>query len=164
MPAKRTKSKRQSDANSVSRWPRDVVLFVDRCLGRFDVPDALRAAGATVEVHHDHFSDDSADPEWLPAVGKKGWLVLTNDRHFRHNYLELVAMFKGNVKAFVFSGKDVKGDKIGAIFVKSLRRIYDFAERFDAPFIANVSEGSGVSMPWHKSQLFDALHFKAAQH
>jgi hypothetical protein len=32
------------------------VLFVDRSLGAHLVPQALREAGATVEVHGDHFA------------------------------------------------------------------------------------------------------------
>jgi len=149
--------KRPLDANSAPQWPRDVVLFIDRCLGRFDVPDALRQAGALVEVHHDHFSQDAKDQDWLPVVGANGWLVLTNDKKFRHNYVELVAMFKGDVKAFVLGGKDASGQKMGAIFVKALKQIFSLASRLDAPFIANVTSAGNVSLAYHGSELFAAL-------
>ncbi|MBS0211484.1 MAG: hypothetical protein JSS27_21285 [Planctomycetes bacterium] len=161
MPAKRTTSKKRSDANSTSPWPRDVVLFVDRCLGRFDVPGALRAAGATVEVHHDHFEHDSPDTAWLPVVGKRNWLVITGDRDFRHNYLELVALFRGNVKAFVFSGKNMAGPAIGQALVKALKHIYFFGNKFESPFIANVTDSGSVTMAWHRPQLYQAVFDKA---
>jgi hypothetical protein len=45
--------------------PDEPVFFVDRCLGARTVPDALRVAGARVEVHADHFADDAPDPEIL---------------------------------------------------------------------------------------------------
>jgi hypothetical protein len=48
------------------------VFFVDRSLGKHVVPDALRAAGAHVEVHDDHFAQDALDEVWLPAVGQNG--------------------------------------------------------------------------------------------
>jgi len=32
----------------------EIVFFVDRCLGAHTVPDALRVAGALVEVHGTH--------------------------------------------------------------------------------------------------------------
>jgi hypothetical protein len=35
------------------------VFFVDRSLGKHVVPGALRAAGARVEVHDDHFPQNA---------------------------------------------------------------------------------------------------------
>lgn len=143
--------------NSTSPWPPDAVLFLDKCLGRFDVSSALKKAGVRVELHHDHFEHDAEDSEWLPVVGSKGWIVLSKDRHFRHNYLEVVAMFKGNVKAFVLTGSDMTGPSMGLTFVAALPDIFAFAERFDAPFIASVTETSAVHMVWHKTQLYEAF-------
>jgi hypothetical protein len=38
-------------------------------LGRHTVPSALRAAGAHVEAHADHFPEDAPDDVWLTEVG-----------------------------------------------------------------------------------------------
>ena len=49
------KCSRRSGGSSARRVQRDeVVFFVDRCLGAHTVPDALREAGANVEVHGAH--------------------------------------------------------------------------------------------------------------
>ena len=58
------------------------VLFLDECLGRTDVPDALRANGARVELLHQHFSLSTADEVWLAEVGRRGWVVLTKTSAF----------------------------------------------------------------------------------
>ena len=45
----------------------------------------LRAADLKVEVHDDHFAQDAPDPEWLAAVGKNNWIVITRDERIRYN-------------------------------------------------------------------------------
>ena len=44
----------------------------------------LRAAGLYVEVHDDHFAQDAPDSEWLAAVGRNNWIVITRDERIRY--------------------------------------------------------------------------------
>ena len=55
------KSKKRSAASS--KRPESFVFFLDRCLGRHVVADALKAAGAEVKVHADFFLEDAPDDE-----------------------------------------------------------------------------------------------------
>jgi hypothetical protein len=32
-----------------------------------------------VERHDDYFDADTPDPEWVIAIGKRGWIILTAD-------------------------------------------------------------------------------------
>jgi hypothetical protein len=73
-------------------------FFIDRALGRKYVADALRNAGAKVEIHEDHFSPDSPDTEWLPEVSQRGWLILTKDDAIGRNILEQIAIASSEVK------------------------------------------------------------------
>jgi hypothetical protein len=57
-------------------------FFVDRSLGGAFVAGALREAGHAVVAHDDEFEADARDVEWLQAVGKRGWVVLTRRRAF----------------------------------------------------------------------------------
>lgn len=41
-------------------------FYIDRCLGK-SVAAALRAAGADVRVHDDHFAQDARDEDWIPT-------------------------------------------------------------------------------------------------
>lgn len=60
-------------------------FFVDRSLGRYAVPNALRAAGWTIRTHHEVYAErDEAveDVEWLEYAGSSDLVVLTRDNGF----------------------------------------------------------------------------------
>jgi uncharacterized protein with PIN domain len=81
MDAPRETSKKPSGTKA-ERLLRESTFFVDRSLGR-RLGIALREAGWNVELHDDHFKDDTPDEKWLEEVGKKGWVVLTKDKAIR---------------------------------------------------------------------------------
>lgn len=56
---------------------------MDRALGTGAIAEALRRAGSEVEIHDRHFPQDAKDTEWLPEVGRRGWVVLTKDARSR---------------------------------------------------------------------------------
>lgn len=122
-----------------------MVYFVDRSLGRKKVPEALRCAGATVEVHDDHFPNSTPDQIWLKEVGRRGWIVLTADKRIRYRSLERDALLAAGVQAFVLTS--IPGPEMGAIFVAALRRMEAMcASHGSRPFIAKVSRGPDVKV------------------
>lgn len=66
------------------------VFFTDRDLGRA-LPDALAAAGMSIERHADHFAHDAPDQDWVPVVTERGWVILTCDRRMRYKQVERIA-------------------------------------------------------------------------
>jgi len=60
------------------------------------VADALRAAGARVEVHIEHFEQNAPDTEWIPEVGRREWVLITKDQNIRRNPLERAACEAAN--------------------------------------------------------------------
>src|SRR3990172_10338167 len=109
MDGPKKKSKKPSATNS-SKPLDDVVFFVDRSLGRKAVPEALRAAGARVEVHDDHPPQNAKDEDWLAYIGKRNWVALTQDARIRHHELEYsLQSFKGLLKE---KGKGTARDNI----------------------------------------------------
>lgn len=146
MTASADKSKKQSALNLPS-LPEPLVFFVDRSLGRHVIPNALRDAGALVEVHDDHFSQDAKDQVWLAEVGKRGWVVLTKDKHLRYRAVETNALMSAKVRAFVLTARgDLSGAEIGQIFVKALSAIRRLCARGSKPFVAHVSRYGRVSI------------------
>lgn len=75
MAAKRSKLKRRSGTSALP----DVPLFLDRAIDSEHILQALTATGVVVIRHRDHFDDDATDPEWLPVVGEREWIVLTKE-------------------------------------------------------------------------------------
>jgi hypothetical protein len=122
-----------------------VVYFVDRSLGRKKVPEALRRAGATVEVHDDHFPQSTPDQTWLKEVGRRGWIVLTADKRIRYRSLEREALLAAGVQAFVLTS--IPGPEMGDIFAAALGRMEAMcASHGSRPFIAKVSRGPDVKI------------------
>ena len=114
------------------------IYFVDRSLGRHRVADALREAGARVEVHDDHFGQACPDEEWLTEVGSRGWVVLTKDQQIRHRRLQRLAVAESNVRVFVLVSGDLAGEQMATAFVKALKAMQRFALAHDPPVIAKV--------------------------
>lgn len=65
-----------------------LTFFLDHQIGRYQVAETLRAAGAKVEVHLDHFAGAMPDTDWIPEVARRGWVLITKDQHIRRNPLE----------------------------------------------------------------------------
>lgn len=104
--------------------PRDEpIFFLDRSLGKFVVARALREAGATVEIHDDHFPPDAKDEEWILEVGQRGWIVLTKDRQIRNRTLEVAAVAASGVQLFALTAAGVPASEMAAMLVRSLSKI-----------------------------------------
>ena len=136
MNAHRRTSKKRSGAKRPDEPP--IILFVDECLGRHHVAEALTAAGAVVEPHHKHFASGTLDPDWLPVVGANGWVILTKDRHVRKRPLELNAILAFGARASVLTAADMKGPEQAALLATVLPRIRWLC-RQPGPFIATIT-------------------------
>lgn len=144
MGGRRRTSKKQSAANF--KWPDELVLFLDECLGAHTVADALRAAGARVEVHVDHFREGTEDTEWLTALGARGWVVLTKDRAMRRRAAELEALRAAGLRVFALTAAHLSGPATAEAFVRALRRIAGLCQARRPPFIAAVTASGLVSI------------------
>jgi predicted nuclease of predicted toxin-antitoxin system len=116
-----------------------IVFFLDRSLGTHIVAGFLRGAGAIVEVHADHFQSDAPDEDWLTEAGKRGWVVLTQDKRIRFREVEQVALHNAGVKAFIVTASRITGPEVGALLVKRLNDLVRMIEVTRGPFIALIS-------------------------
>lgn len=143
------RSRKSSGASS--RWQRDadrlasLTFFVDRSLGRHVVARELRAAGARVEVHDDHFAVDTPDTDWRRAVGARGWTVLSKDEGIRRNPHEREALRVAGVKAFFLTQQGLTGVEMGSIFVRALPGMMERAYRQKGSFVFTLSRSSVFS-------------------
>src|SRR5438093_5026433 len=108
MGAAGSKSKKPSGASSPRR-PEPLVFFVDRALGNKKIAQALRGAGAVVEVHGDHFAPDERDDVWPPEVGRRDWVLLTKDTRIRYHTNEREALINAGVRAFMLVSGNLSG-------------------------------------------------------
>lgn len=115
------------------------VFFTDRDLGK-QFPAILRTAGILVEAHGEHFAPDAPDDEWLPEVGRRGWVVLTHDQRIRYKSNERDAVMSNGVAMFVLIGT-IPHPELAHAFVAAHGRVAAFLERHRPPFIAKVYQG-----------------------
>ncbi|MFA5876716.1 MAG: hypothetical protein WC901_08585 [Candidatus Margulisiibacteriota bacterium] len=154
MDGPKKKSKKPSVTN-FSKPLDDFVFFIDRSLGKKAVANALRQAGAKIEVHDDHLPQDAKDEEWLRYVGARNWVVLTQDDRIRFHNHERAALLQAKVCAFVLTAKGLRGEENGAIIVNALPVIRRMLSKHQAPFIARITRGANVALfelPEHKKR------------
>jgi hypothetical protein len=126
--------------------PEPPTYFIDRCLGRVDVPQALRQVGAVVELHDDHFKQDQDDADWLSIVGARGWIVLTKDKAIRRREIEIQALLNAGVGAFILTAGGMTGPTMAAAFVAALRTMARHSQTMARPFVATVSTSGSVTI------------------
>lgn len=137
--------------------PTAPIFFVDISLGKNQVAEALRDAGACVEIHADHFALDEKDAVWLSEVAQRGWIILTKDQKIAYRTLEQVAIALSSARVFALSSGDISGDQMGEAFRKALKKMESLAKGYPSPFIAKVYK-SGRVEPWRdRSHLLKVL-------
>ena len=96
------KSKKLSASNNAAQ-PSYPLLFIDRCAWSNRLGEALATAGVKFTPHHNHFEQACPDVDWLPVVGREGWVVVTRDKNIRRKPNEIQAFKENNVLAIVLS-------------------------------------------------------------
>ena len=144
MVVRKKKLKKRSAARS--RPPEPLVFFIDHSLGQKTIAKALRDAGAKVEIHDDHFPQDTKDHVWLAEVGDHGWVVLMKDKNIRFNELERTTLTRAGVKSFVITAGNIKGEEMAQILVNKLPSIVRFINNHAAPFIDKITRGGTISL------------------
>ena len=123
-----------------------LVFFLDRNPGKHTIADALRQAGVEVQIHDDHFRQETPDEEWLREVGQRSWIVLTKDTQIRYRAHERAALMQAGVRTFVLVAKNLSGREMADVLVKALPAIRRFVANHQPPFIAKVTRSSAASM------------------
>jgi hypothetical protein len=116
--------------------PLEATYFIDRDLGN-QFPEALRAAGLSVERHDDHFTPSTRDEEWLSVIGERRWLGVTRDARIRYSPLALRVLMESGVKLFVMVGKLTAAES-PVVFLKWRRGIEALAASEGSALIAKV--------------------------
>jgi len=118
-----------------------LTFFLDYQIGRYVIAEALRAAGAHVEVHLDHFKQATPDTEWIPEVGKREWVLITKDQNIRRNPLERAAYESAKLRGFIVTGKDMDGKELAELLVRCLHGMARRAAGKAGPLLFTISRG-----------------------
>jgi hypothetical protein len=123
-------------------------LFLDRSLGRRQVPDLLRAAGLRLrtlsEVYGIPADEDVADVDWFELAGTRGWIVLMKDERIRYRPSERRALLDHKVMAFCLTSGNLRAQQMAELFLDSIEMIAAACRR-TGPFLYAVS-ASGLRL------------------
>ena len=142
MGARSKKSKKPSGTRA-EQLLKEVTFYVDECLGKRQVPDALRAGGLNIEVWFDHFPGGTEDVVWLPYCGVRGWVVLTKDKAIRRIAAEMDKVISAGVRMFTLPSGNMSGGQMASVLLGQQRRMARALLRNPDPFVAVVSH-SGI--------------------
>jgi hypothetical protein len=125
-------------------------FFVDRSLGRKQVPVALRAAGwdlVTLAEHYGIPADEAVeDVEWLELAGQSRWPVLMKDERIRYRPAERAAVIAHGVRAFYLTSGNLSGAQMAELLVTNQNAIWLRAGG-DEPGLFAVSRGGVREIP-----------------
>ena len=129
----------------MSLLPKRTVFFIDRCLGKHPIMEMLRETGVPVEIHDDHFPQNTFDQDWIPKVGQWGWIILTKDERIGRNPMERQAVARAGARMFNLASKGLSGEEMAGAFLHALPSMLKFISKNQAPFIAKVYKDGKVS-------------------
>ncbi|BAY70779.1 hypothetical protein ACN23B_25980 [Anabaena sp. FACHB-709] len=106
----------------------------------------------TIAIHDEYFGKDAQDVEWLPEVGKRGWVVLTKDGKISNNRLERIAVARAQIKMFTFASQSLSGEEMAGILLQAIVPMKRFVSKHPAPFIAKIYRDGHLDM-WKDAQM-----------
>jgi predicted nuclease of predicted toxin-antitoxin system len=112
-------------------------FFVDRSLGK-GVGRRLREAGATVELHDDHFAQTTPDSTWIPEVTSRGWVILTKDKNIRRSKGEREDVLTAGARVFTLTSGNMNGAGMAKAFIDHLERMESVSANQTPPFVYAV--------------------------
>lgn len=118
-----------------------VTFFLDHQIGRYQVAAILRANGANVEVHLDHFKGDAPDVLWIPEVARRGWVLITKDQNIRRNPLERETYRAAKLRGFVATGDNMNAKELGDLLVRCLPGMLRRSAGKPGPSLFTISRG-----------------------
>lgn len=114
------------------------MIVIDRSLPR-SLADALTALRADVRWLEEEFPTTTPDERWLREAGRRGWLVISRDKHIRSRRGEVRAIREASVGCFILtqSGNMTSAQCIELV-TKALDRMEELFRCTERPFIYAV--------------------------
>jgi hypothetical protein len=104
-----------------NRQPDSPEFLVDRSLGRYHLPEALRRLGYVVhtlaDVYGERLAQEVRDETWIERAGWENWVVLTKDDRIRYRHAELEAFVAANLRVFCLTTAKLRKEDQTARFV-----------------------------------------------
>jgi len=124
------------------------IFFLDEPNTSPELITALKELGATVELHHDHFTPGTPDVVWLPQVARNGWIALTRDDAIRYVPLEKQALVNSQARVFILTRKNASGAQMAEDITQTAHKIKRFVKNkvkaHELSFVARIPRDGSV--------------------
>lgn len=108
------------------------------------MPLALRDSGWDIELHDDHFPQNTKDVDLLPEVARHGWVFVTQDARIRYRAAEKDAWLRAGLRVFVVVTANLGADDTAEILDRARKRIETVAAQEPAPFIYRIAKDASL--------------------
>lgn len=108
------------------------------------MPLALRDSGWAIELHDDHFPQNTKDVDLLPEVARRGWVFLTQDAKIRYRTAEKDAWLRAGLRVFVVVTANLGAEATFAILEKARKRMESVTAEESAPFIYRIAKDGSL--------------------
>lgn len=102
----------------------------------------------TVKLLHEEFQRGIPDADFLPQVGRQGWILLTKDDQIRRRPLEIEAFVAARLCVFVFESAEMTAEEMLEAFRKALRAIGRVLKKQKPPLVMRVGISGKVTTLW----------------
>ena len=106
--------------------------------------DALHQRGRLVHMHKQVFPDRTPDRVWIPEVTRRGWIILTRDKHLQTRHLEWMAFLRAKARVLWFRGDRASDIEITEGFLAALSKIDRLTAALIPPFIIKITPAGHV--------------------
>lgn len=123
-------------------------FFLDRGLGAFVVPRALRAASWTVETMDERYGANQSqkiqDTEWIEQATLAGDVLLCKDLAIAQNPLEAQVIYMTSARAFGLSNAAISGPTMAQWYLDTEAKIVKTALKAAGPYVMAVNPAYGL--------------------
>jgi PIN like domain len=112
-------------------------LFLDRSVGRIQLPTLLRAQGLTLVTLAEHYGmpadEKIEDTTWLRDTAALGWACVMKDERIRRRPAERLAVQRHRARVFYFTRGDLTAQQMADRIITNLDAIAEACGQ-DGPF------------------------------
>jgi hypothetical protein len=76
--------------------------------------------------------------DWLPEIGRRGWILITKDSKIMRKESERRALLAANVRAFIFKDKVLGLAATIALIELLMPKILEAIEIYQSPFVFSM--------------------------
>lgn len=105
----------------------------------------LAAAGIPFVAHHQKFAPACSDVDWMTAVGREGWIVITRDQAIRRKPNELKAFRDAKLIMFALASGNASAEATARLIVALYPKMLRKARSSTPPAMFSVTLAGGIS-------------------